>query len=362
MRLVLILLILLQCSGCNRWYLFDFEKPAGVREIHRTYDLPAEIQKRAKFSPLTMQVRFPESTQTKALTLKLAIKVQHNGVVDFKFSGPYCIQNSAVQGSVIRLELGELEKHSRSKDDLYASPAEFLEEADVALAPIGSMNRVSLVPGGSTRESVACSGIVVGENLVMTNHHCISSQDECLSSTFTFWNQHEVDSAGAMKKRSFACQKLVLSDEYFDFSIIRVDNDPSVDFKPRPWMKNDIDVPVGTPVYVATNNPQNQKTLKPCLISGEDQIVRVKDEMTFRFEMMKLACTSPVIPGDSGSPVLNFNGDLLGIVWGSGEGDEAYYPALTPISVIIQQHQKALERLRIPFISRAIHGKKESRL
>ena len=82
-------------------------------------------------------------------------------------------------------------------------------------------------PGGSF-----CTSFLVGRNLMITNHHCIHTQDECSRSVLRF--NYELDSRLRTIKKidAFTCRRIIITDERLDFTLFEVNGEPIKKYPP----------------------------------------------------------------------------------------------------------------------------------
>lgn len=94
-----------------------------------------------------------------------------------------------------------------------------LGEADVA-AVAGSVAMLRIVQDGL---AVACSGVLVDREMILTNQHCIRSQGDCATTTVWFGHHYLVDGRLAPGDEQIGCHHIVSGpDSALDYALIRL--------------------------------------------------------------------------------------------------------------------------------------------
>ncbi|MCM2278050.1 MAG: serine protease [Oligoflexia bacterium] len=71
-----------------------------------------------------------------------------------------------------------------------------------------------------------CTGFLVSQNLVMTNHHCISSEEKCGITAFRFNEELGPDLKSIKPLDAYKCNRIVFTDDELDVSLVEVDGNP----------------------------------------------------------------------------------------------------------------------------------------
>ncbi|MFM8253046.1 MAG: tetratricopeptide repeat protein [Planctomycetota bacterium] len=139
------------------------------------------------------------------------------------------------------------------------------------------------------RQGIGTGFIISREGLIATNMHVLG-EARPLQVQLADGSQHEVESVHA-------------SDRHLDLAIVKIKPPADKPLEPLP-LGDSSQVPDGTPV-IALGNPHG---LKHSVVSG---VVSGTREVDGR-RMIQLAI--PIEPGNSGGPVLDLKGNVLGIV------------------------------------------------
>jgi tetratricopeptide (TPR) repeat protein len=132
------------------------------------------------------------------------------------------------------------------------------------------------------------SGFFIGEGIIVTNHHVIEES-----------KKGYVNLVG--KKTKYDLLKIIAEDKKRDLAVISVSY---LDATPLPIIKEE-SVTIGEKVYVIGTPLGFEGTISEGIISG----IRSVDSRNI------LQITAPVSPGSSGGPVLNSNGEVIGIAF-----------------------------------------------
>ena len=130
------------------------------------------------------------------------------------------------------------------------------------------------------------SGFFVRENLIATNYHVIEGAAQGTARLVG-------------KYTTYIIEGITASDETNDLALLKVN---AYGIKPFPLGNSD-DVKIGTTVYVAGNPLGLEGTFSDGIISSRSD----------RYTQERFQMTAPISPGSSGGPVLNKNGEVIGV-------------------------------------------------
>ena len=132
---------------------------------------------------------------------------------------------------------------------------------------------------------------------IMTNHHVIENADKVI---ITLSNDDQVEGT------------VTGSDEYLDLAVVKIDNKNVTQVATLGNSENtnlgDTVFTVGSPVGYEYRGTVTRGTL-----SGKNRMVEVSIASTNDFVMRVLQIDAAINPGNSGGPLVNINGEVIGI-------------------------------------------------
>ena len=171
----------------------------------------------------------------------------------------------------------------------------------------------------SADDSYVCSGFMVGPNTLVTNHHCISTIEQCRNTYIAIY-----DGSSYLQTR---CKSIIESQEdYAD------ENDPhrKIDFV----VIETVDSYFGTTFELSPSQAQVGDTITAWVVDhiGLDRPL-ASEQNPYEARITEFSCkvmnqtdsdslvleTCPIIYGNSGSPILNSLGQVVGVIWGATE-------------------------------------------
>lgn len=165
---------------------------------------------------------------------------------------------------------------------------EHKEDSSELTTIANTMRSVVKITAGNSRGS----GVFVNENTILTSFHVVNGQGNITIELS--------DYVGAVSAT------IVKNDAWNDLALLRIDNTlKNNNYKVRPISLALADAKLGETVY-AFGNPRGLNfTVTKGIISKESQVLEYRD--MFQFD-------APVHPGNSGGPIVNKKGQLVGIV------------------------------------------------
>lgn len=339
MRASFILLMVLSVTGCQQTQKVDVAVPASGNLSTQAVDFEGDIY--------ILEVVFPSGAHR--LTDQVRINITRGQKEKEKFISVGLDRNSHfIPRDVLYLDYVDGKPRVRVylqinqfKLPVYQSPSSVEFDTREALRGVG---RLVLQPiqykNTKVRSESMCNASLVGDDLVLTAQHCMEDRADCDRAQFIVWN----DSTYA----SVACKSLVSARTGSDQALIQLEHSFSkqAGVKVLDVMEQDFYIPEGTPLITLSDFAS--WTIKKTLLGGEK--IQPKDK-----EVSKRVFLSPVQSsnfgfisstsadlgkdpldrsnvrrlsyydleldaqaGQSGSPVLNLEGKIVGVISTSG--------------------------------------------
>jgi V8-like Glu-specific endopeptidase len=177
--------------------------------------------------------------------------------------------------------------------------------------------RLLMINKKNPEKSSVCSGFMVDSETLVTNEHCISNQKVCNDTYVAIYNGH-----GYERNR---CRKVIrILNDYDDANDSRKKLDVAI-----VKLENNY---YGSAFYPSRYSPFTGETVTAWVV---DQIGIDSNKSILDVRITELRCKvakkgkrealmlddCPVVQGNSGSPILNTYGELVGVIWGSAAGD-----------------------------------------
>lgn len=166
------------------------------------------------------------------------------------------------------------------------------------------ISRLFILDVKDPNKTLLCTGFLVSTNRIITNHHCLSSQEQCNNTYVSIFNGHNYEVARCQTLVEAQVDDKPLEDKVIDFAVIELDRHirtadvfglskslPKLGDKLTAWVVDHVDL------FKARITELN------CRMSGRVSSLELEN--------------CPVIFGNSGSPVINEKGKIVGVIWGS---------------------------------------------
>ncbi|MFM7203433.1 MAG: trypsin-like serine peptidase [Myxococcota bacterium] len=148
-----------------------------------------------------------------------------------------------------------------------------------------------------------CTAFLISEDLMMTNHHCMSSQSGCTQSKAQF--NYELDTNGnPLPTDEYRCTELLTANEPLDYAVFRVANSPGLTYG---WFSLDARVPTGEQGSII-QHPNGRR--KRAAVAPNCRLLDIADGNDNNTDFRHQCDTEG---GSSGSPVLDANFNVVGL-------------------------------------------------
>jgi V8-like Glu-specific endopeptidase len=171
--------------------------------------------------------------------------------------------------------------------------------------------RLFMIDRFESENSSLCSGFMVNETTLVTNHHCVSSAKVCDDTYIAVYNGYSytrTKCAGII--RTFEDTSDYKSpDRAQDYTVLKV-----------------ADTIYSKPFALATKKLRDGASVTAWVVDHIDKTSARITELSCKYLKLKdrqsmVLRNCPVISGNSGSPAVNSRGNIIGVIWGSINDD-----------------------------------------
>lgn len=186
--------------------------------------------------------------------------------------------------------------------------------------PKGVSRLLTLNPEAAEKSSV-CSGFMVSKNILVTNHHCVESQYECLNTHIAVYN------GSTTNYLQTKCKNIIKTEQDYadsndprreiDYTVLEIEDE----FTGSTFSLSNTRAVVGDSVSAwVVDHTGLDDNEEPNLLDSRITEFQCKVESSSDSASMILK-NCPVIHGNSGSPAVNSAGKIIGVIWGATAAD-----------------------------------------
>lgn len=157
-------------------------------------------------------------------------------------------------------------------------------------------------------DSSVCTGFLSGNNRIVTNNHCVATMAECKNTYISVYDGKSHENVRCKRIIETQVDPGALSMKGVDFTVMEIDKKVSA----KPFALSPFTPYVGETL---TAWVIDHKTLNDSRITELNCLYQ-----TLGKSMQLTNC--PVIQGNSGSPLVNSYGEIVGLIWGSTVDEE----------------------------------------
>jgi S1-C subfamily serine protease len=164
--------------------------------------------------------------------------------------------------------------------------------------------RVFVLNEDNPAESAMCSGFLIAPDRLITNYHCVSSQEQCEKTFISVYTGQQAQASRCVKLLAAKDDGPVLQNKAVDLAVLELEqavglnqyfNAPKKSIRPGER--------ITTWVMDHQSLTRARLTEFECVFNGRQNSLELKN--------------CPVILGNSGSPVINDYNEVVGVLWGT---------------------------------------------
>jgi S1-C subfamily serine protease len=186
----------------------------------------------------------------------------------------------------------------------------FLRAQQIECSPVEGnicpegLARIFVVNQENPEESSMCTGFLISPSRIITNHHCISSQEQCASTYFSVYSTDRNITRRCSRVIAAQDDGPILEAKSVDYAVLELDQEIHLaQYFDRPSGSLRLGEPVTAWVVDHIGIKQARITELNCKFRRKINSLELKN--------------CPAIMGNSGSPVINTDHELVGVLWGT---------------------------------------------
>lgn len=183
----------------------------------------------------------------------------------------------------------------------YSGDWELLDSVERSVAKLSYLKEKN-----GTRKRYVCTGFMVSDSMLVTNHHCVATAEVCKTTKALFGYQK----SGAFfttPKEQFGCKRVVKADRDLDVALLELNGSPGAATNWGAVAMSSKSPVSGQKLYVVQHPAGEPKQISDygCSISETPVNGYAKD--------VDLAHACDTLGGSSGSPIFDENGEVIAL-------------------------------------------------
>jgi hypothetical protein len=158
------------------------------------------------------------------------------------------------------------------------------------------------------KKNAACTAFLISDDVIMTNHHCISSAEDAVGAKVYFNYLSEGE------HQTVICDKFISNNEKLDYALLKCEGSPGNIFGKVKLSQNEPDN--GMPIYLIHQNCDYYQ-IKGCKRSKKLSFGSITG-----FNSSRVYHNADTLPGSSGSPIFSLDTHEVIGLHNSGSGHE----------------------------------------
>jgi len=135
----------------------------------------------------------------------------------------------------LQFKIREAARESKGGTVLSRQDPNHIKDKDISTytgnaAIMGAAKSVAKINFPSGAKLATCTGFMVTENLMLTNHHCVNTLETCFATIAIFGYQRDA-SGHIQATKQYDCIAVVATDKKRDYSLLRIAGGPGADSK-----------------------------------------------------------------------------------------------------------------------------------
>lgn len=167
--------------------------------------------------------------------------------------------------------------------------------------------RVFVINAKNSANSIQCAGFLTASNKLVTNHHCLSTSQQCQNTYVSVYGKTGFETARCKSIISTHTDLKPLAHKAKDVTVMELDTHLKI-------------LPLETRIHTPAIGSNISVWAVDHLSRNEARLTQLSCKTIAHRNSIELE-HCPIVAGNSGSPVINGEGQVVGVVWGSSLPD-----------------------------------------